>query len=145
MELLQKFLNKSDEIDPENKKEHELNTADRMILINKKTDENFLIETYENLIKTKKFINIEDIHSVDINDYVFDDVEFTHDHYLNNDKGLFYKLDKSSTKIGSLLLKNIFLKPIYDIDVLKNRQDIIKKIYNAKNDIIPILNEIIRI
>jgi DNA mismatch repair protein MutS len=142
MELLQKFLNKSDEIDPENKKEHELNTADRMILINKKTDENFLIETYENLIKTKKFINIEDIHSVDINDYVFDDVEFTHDHYLNNDKGLFYKLDKSSTKIGSLLLKNIFLKPIYDIDVLKNRQDIIKKIYNAKNDIIPILNEI---
>ena len=142
MEILQKYLNQSDNVDPENKKEHELNTSDRMILINKKTDENFLIETYENLIKTKKFMNIENIKNVDINDYVFDDVEFSHDHYLNNDKGLFYKLDKSSTKIGSLLLKNIFLKPIYDIDVLKNRQDIIKKIYNAKNDIIPILNEI---
>ena len=142
MEILQKYLNQSDNVDPESKKEHELNTSDRMILINKKTDEKFLVETYENLIRTKKFMNIENIKNVDINDYVFDDVEFSHDHYLNNDKGLFYKLDKSSTKIGSLLLKNIFLKPIYDIDVLKNRQDIIKKIYNAKNDIIPILNEI---
>ena len=106
MEILQKYLNQSDNIDPESKKEHELNTSDRMILINKKTDEKFLVETYENLIRTKKFIKIENIKNVDINDYVFDDVEFSHDHYLNNDKGLFYKLDKSSTKIGSLLLKS---------------------------------------
>ena len=29
-----------------------------------------------------------------IKDYVFNDVEFLHDHYLNKEKGLFQKLNK---------------------------------------------------
>ena len=40
-------------IEPESKKEHELNNEDRMQLINKKIDDNFLLEIYENLIEKK--------------------------------------------------------------------------------------------
>ena len=140
MDILNTYLNNNDSIDPSNKKEHELNTSDRMYLINKNLDDNFLIETYENLIQKKKFIY--DIKSVEINDYVFNDVEFMQDHYLDDKKGLFGKLNKCQTKMGSLLLKNIFLKPINDLDTLKERQNIIRKISKVKNEIIPLLNEI---
>jgi DNA mismatch repair protein MutS len=138
-DFLKGYLNPID-VDPELKKEIELNTNDRMYLLNKKIDENFLLEIYENLIKNKNYI--EKKNNIDINDYVFNDVEFLHDHYLNNEKGIFQKLNKCKTKIGSLLLKNIFLNPIYNIEVLKERQQLIKKISLVKNDLIPIFDDI---
>ena len=55
MDYLNHFLNPVD-VNPESKKDHELNTNDRMYLINKKIDENFLLEVYENLIKNKNLI-----------------------------------------------------------------------------------------
>jgi len=128
------------ELDPELKKEHELNTNDRMHLINKKLDENFLLEIYNNIIDKKKYIKIE--NNVDINDYVFNDIEFMHDHYLDSKKGIFNKLDTCYTKIGSLILKNILMKPIYDINILKERQKIFQKISFAKKELIPLLNKI---
>jgi len=142
MDIIKNYLNNDNVIDPSLKKEHELNTSDRMHLINKNLDDNFLIETYENLIQKKKYIY--DIKSVEINDYVFNDVEFMQDHYLDNSKGLFGKLNKCQTKMGSLILKNIFLKPISDLEVLKERQNIISKLSapSIKNEIIPLLNEI---
>ena len=138
-DFFKSYLNPVD-TNPELKKEHELNTNDRMYLVNKKIDENFLLEIYENLIKKKNYI--EKNNNIEINDYVFNDVEFLHDHYLNNEKGIFQKLNKCKTKIGSLLLKNIFLNPIHNVEVLKERQLLIKKISNVKNDLLPLLDEI---
>jgi hypothetical protein len=127
-------------IEPELKKEHELNTNDRMHLINKKIDENFISNIYESLIEQKNFI--KNNNDVEINDYVFNDVEFLHDHYLNYSNGIFSKLNKCHTKIGNLLLKNILLKPTSNINTLKDRQNIITKISSAKNELIPLLNKI---
>jgi DNA mismatch repair protein MutS len=138
--IFKKYLSPENDIKPELKKEHELNNNDRMYLINKKLDENFISEIYENLIEKKKLIHNEDI--VNVNDYVYNDVEFLHDHYLNSEHGLFLKLDKCKTKIGSLILKNIFLKPIYDIKILKKRQEIVQNISKFKKDIIILLDEI---
>jgi hypothetical protein len=104
---------------PEEKEEHELNTSDRMSLINKQIDENFLMDTYETFLKRDE-VFMENNHTlVDVNDYVFNDVEFLHDHYLNKEKGLFQKLNKCNSKIGSLILQKIFIKPIHDINILK--------------------------
>jgi DNA mismatch repair protein MutS len=138
--IFKKYLSPENDINPELKKEHELNNNDRMYLINKKLDENFISEIYENLIEKKNLIHNEDI--VDVNDYVYNDVEFLHDHYLNSENGLFLKLDKCKTKIGSLILKNIFLKPIYDVKILKKRQEIVQNISKFKKEIIPLLDEI---
>jgi DNA mismatch repair protein MutS len=131
-----------DKIIPELKKEHELNTNDRMHLINKKLDENFLLEIYDNLILKKKYIGEINETNVSINDYVFNDVEFMQDHYLNNEKSIFSKLNNCKTKIGSLLLKNIFLNPIHDINILKTRQSIFKKMTNIKVQLIPLLDQV---
>ena len=128
----------SEEINPEIKKEHELNTNDRVHLINKQLDENFLIEAFQNLIQKKQYIN----KNIVINDYVFNDVEFLQDHYLNDDKSIFSKLNKCKTKMGSLLLKKIFFNPLCDINILKQRQLIVSKINVIKDDLIPLLDEI---
>ena len=140
LEHIKNYLAKSDDVDPELKKEHELNNNDRMFLINKKIDENFVLEIYDNLIERKKYIKDESI--VDVNDYVFNDVEFLHDHYLDDSKGIFNKLNKCNTKMGGLILKNIFLKPIHDVSILKKRQIIFQKISKIKNRVDPILKEI---
>jgi DNA mismatch repair protein MutS len=137
--IFKKYLS-PEEVSPELKKEHELNTTDRMHLINKKLDESFIKEIYSDLIEKKKYIKNESI--TDVNDYVFNDVEFMQDHYLDSEKGIFSKLDKCKTKIGSLLLKNLLIKPIYDIQILKDRQSIVNKISKVKDELYPILDEI---
>jgi energy-coupling factor transporter ATP-binding protein EcfA2 len=136
---LDNYLNPVD-IKPESKNENELNINDRMYLLNKKMDENFLVEIYENLIDKKNFI--EKTNNININDYVFNDIEFLHDHYLNEEKGVFQKLNKCKTKIGSLLLKKIFLNPIHNVNVLKERQLLFNKISFIKNDLTQMFDEI---
>jgi DNA mismatch repair ATPase MutS len=128
------------EPEPESKKDHELNTSDRMHLINKKIDDTFINEMYIDIIDNKQFINT--LNNIEINDYVYNDVEFLHDHYINEENGIFKKLNKCQTKIGSLLLKNIFLKPIFDTELLKKRQDMIIKISSIKNKLLPLINNI---
>jgi energy-coupling factor transporter ATP-binding protein EcfA2 len=141
MDNIQKYF-MTEDIKPELKKEHELNTSDRVHLINKELDENFLIETYGNLVDKKKYIGQTLEQNVDVNDYVFNDVEFLQDHYLNDAKSIFSKLNKCKTKIGSLLLKKIFLNPIYDINILKIRQSIVKEMSLVKDKLLPLLDEI---
>ena len=138
MEFQKYFI--PEKIDPTTKQDHELNNEDRMNLINKKIDDNFLLETYENLINKKEYIKNK--NNVSVNDYVFNDIEFLQDHYLDDKKSIFSKLNSTNTKIGSLLLKKIFLNPIYDIEILKKRQEIFKKISSVKSQLIPLLNEI---
>ena len=137
--IFKKYLS-PEEISPELKKEHELNTTDRMHLINKKLDESFIKEICSGLIEKKNYIKNECV--TDVNDYVFNDVEFMQDHYLDVDKGIFSKLDKCKTKIGSLLLKNLLIKPIYNTNILKERQSIVNKISKVKDELYPIMDEI---
>ena len=137
---INKFLGAQEKIDPETKKEHELDNNDRMILINKKLDKNFLIETYKNLINKKKYMDYQ--NNVNVNEYVFNDIELLQDHYMNEEKSIFIKLNKCKTQIGSILLQNILLKPIYDIEILNKRQDIIKKISKVCDELNPLLDEI---
>ena len=139
-ELLKNVFRKPENEDPENKKEHELNDNDRMKLINKKMEESFLIETYSNFLQKRNDLNCKGCS--DVNEYVFNDVEFISDHYQNKEKGLFFKINKCKTNIGKLLLEKILTKPIHDINLLKERQEIIKKVIPIKNQLIPIYNKI---
>jgi DNA mismatch repair protein MutS len=136
-DILKKYLSQPPQVSPELKKENELDNNDRMHLISKKLDDAFLQETYDNIINNKKYV-VND-NTVDVNDYVFNDIEFLHDHYLNDEKGIFIKLNKCHTKIGSLILKNILLKPIHNVNVLKDRQNIFNKVSNIKNQLLPLL------
>ena len=131
-DILKKYIN-PDTIKPEAKKEHELNAEDKVYLINKKIDENFLLKRYEDLINKKNYIINNNI--VNINDYVYNDIEFLHDHYLDITKGIFNKLDLCQTKIGSLIFQNILIKPLYDIKVLKSRQVIFQKVESIKEQL----------
>jgi DNA mismatch repair protein MutS len=137
--IFKKYLS-PDEVSPELKKEHELNTNDRMHLINKKIDENFITEIYSGLIEKKKYIKNDS--TTEVNDYVFNDVEFMQDHYLDIDKSIIFKIDKCKTKIGSLLLKNLLLKPIHSTEILKDRQSIVNKISKVKYELHPLLDQI---
>jgi DNA mismatch repair protein MutS len=139
-DYLKNYITPIEKINPELKKEHELDVNDRMFLINKNIDNTFLENTYENMINKKEYILNN--NTVDVNDYVFNDIEFLHDHYLDPTKGIFSKLNKCHTKMGSLILKNILSKPIHDINILKDRQNIIKKIGKVKNSIIPLFTKI---
>ena len=76
--------------------------------LNKLTDKNmeemsFKIIQMTEEIKSQK----QNQNNVDINEYVFNDIEFLQDHYSNSEKSIFSKLDFCNTKIGSLLLKKL--------------------------------------
>jgi len=140
-DLVKKYLFKNEpDIQPELKKEHELSETDRMYIINKKIDESFIHNTYDALINKKKFIY--DNNTVSVNDYVFSDIEFMQDHYSDECKSIFSKVNQCHTKIGSLILKNIFLKPIYDISILKKRQELFQNMISIKNKVQPLLVEL---
>ena len=131
---------KNDEINPEDKKEDELNTNDRMYLMNKQLDNQLISSIYQKLTEQKNLIYDEE--QVQINDYVFNDVELIQDYYASEQKSLFTKLNFCNTKIGSLLLKNILVKPVYDQKTLLNRQSYINKIKNIKQELIPLMKNI---
>ena len=128
------------EISPEEKKEDELNLDDRMYLMSKQIDSNVTNNIYDGLCKRKNLIYQDNL--VQVNDYVFNDVELLHDYYLNENNSLFDKLNNCHTKIGSLLLKNILLKPIHDQQILRSRQEYITKINVIKDQLIPIMQNI---
>ena len=126
-ELLNMFLNKKeDNKNAEEKNENELNLEDRLYLVSKNLDNTIKNELYENILKNKDLIYIQD--ECVINDYVYDDVEFMQDHYNNNDNGLYSKINLCSTKVGSILFKKILTRPINNVDILKKRQEYVKKV-----------------
>jgi len=122
-----------------NKKENELDTNDRIELLMQSMEEHSSLEIYEKILDKKNFIIDK---TVKINDYVFNDVEFLQDHYLNVEKGIFKKLNKCKTKMGSIIFKKILLNPIDDIEILKKRQKMYKNISIIKTKINPLLDEI---
>ena len=139
-ELLNMFIPKKDERKSEEKDENELNLNDRLYLISKNLDNQVKNELYENLIESKNLLFNKD--DCIINDYVYNDVEFMHDHYLDEQNGLYNKINKCSTKVGSILLKKILTKPINNLDILKKRQVYVKKILPISDQLKKYLNEI---
>lgn len=110
----------------EEKTENELNLEDRLYLVSKNLDSKLKSDLYENLIENKNLLFNE--NECLINDYVFNDVEYLHDHYNNIENGLYSKINKCETKVGSILLKKILTKPINNIKLLEKRQEYIKNI-----------------
>jgi len=141
-ELLNVFFKNKNipEVPPEEKKEDELDLDDRMHLMTKQIDDNVTNNIYEGLCKRKNLIYQDNL--VQVNDYVFNDVELLHDYYLNENNSLFDKLNNCHTKLGSLLLKNILLKPIHDYKILLSRQEYVSKINTIKDQLIPIMQNI---
>ena len=139
-ELMNIILNNKNEKKIEEKEENELNLEDRLYLMSQNIDSSIKIQIYNNLIKNKNLL-IEENNS-QINNYVFNDVEFFQDHYSNNEDTLFDKINHCQTKVGSLLLEKIIKKPTYDLSILKKRQDYIKKIQFIYDDLSVLLNKI---
>jgi len=135
-----KLFPSNDTSESELKKEHELNTNDRMYLINKDIDEKNKIEIFSNIVDNKRFYNNN--NNIDINDYVFNDIEFLHDHYLNDANGIFHKINNCKTNMGMILLKKILLNPISDINILRDRQKIISNIKLAKGELVPLIDKL---
>lgn len=125
-DLLNMFLNKKETKKTEEKSENELNLEDRLYLVSKNIDSNNKNDLYESIIENKNLLFTQD--DCLINDYVYNDVEFMSDHYNNIENGLYSKLNKCSTKVGSILFKRILKTPINNISILKKRQEYIKKI-----------------
>ncbi len=127
----------------EEKKEHELDIKDRMTLLNKQMDETFVNETYTHFLNSREHLNTDSNQQlVQVNDYVYDDIEFFQDHYGNSEKGLFGRINRCHTQIGSLLLKRYSKKLFHNIPLLERRQNCIKNISKIHNELVPLLKSI---
>ena len=145
MNHLQKILQPEPlEMKPvESKKEHELTNEDRMYLMNKKLDTELLVTIYTNLMIKKQYMDPpREKFSVDVNEYVFSDIEMLADSYGDLSKSVIAKLDHCKTSMGSLLFRNLIQHPVHDIQLLQSRQNIIRKFANIRADIAPLLEEI---
>ncbi len=142
--ILKQFINKDDvniqTKKPEEKEEKELTSDDRMYLMSKKLDDSFLISSYLEIIKVDSIIF--EHPTVNMNSYVFDDIELLSDHYNDESKSILSKINYTETKMGECALKNILSSPIYDINTLKKRQKLILDIGELKENILPKLKEI---
>ena len=126
---------KTEEIAPEEKKEDELSNEDRMYLMNKQIDHQIISSIYQNLSDKKNLMYNE--HQVSVNEYVYNDVELIQDYQSGDAHSLFTKLNYCKTQIGSLLLKQILVKPVYNKQILLKRQEYVQKIRKAKQQLLP--------
>jgi len=111
---------------PEEKQENELETGDRLHLINKKMQDSFLLETFLDILQQDSIsLSFEGTH---MNQYVIEDIELLGDHFQNEEKGIFSKINHTKTKMGEMILQKILISPIYDIEILKRRQKLIMDI-----------------
>ena len=139
-EILNMMMNKAQPKNVDEKKDHELDFNDRLFLVSKNLDNQLKNSLYENLIENKNLLFTQD--NCLINDYVYNDVEFMHDHYLNEANGIISKMNYCKTKVGSILLKKILVSPINNIEILKNRQLYVKKIIPLLSKIEKLMSEI---
>jgi DNA mismatch repair ATPase MutS len=126
------------------KGDHELNTQERMYLMNKHLDEQILYESLSSLMDLHQhsFIHhMKEGEQVHLNDYVFQDIEMLSDHYGNVDKSIFSTLNYCETQSGKVLFKELILHPIYDIAKLEKRQKLIQSVQKHSGEIHSILRE----
>ena len=125
---------------PEEKEDADLEIEDRLYLVSKSLEDSFLIHTFLDILQNDH-ISISFDKTI-MNEYVIEDIELLSDHYQNEEKGIFSKINRTNTKMGELVLKKILVHPIYDIDLLKRRQKMIMDIGRVSNLIVPKLKEI---
>ncbi len=125
---------------PEEKEDADLEIADRLYLVSKSLEDSFLIHTFLDILQ-HHHISISFDKSM-MNEYVIEDIELLADHFQNEEKGIFSKINHTHTKMGELILKKILVNPIYDIELLKRRQKMIMDIGRVSHLISPKLKEI---
>ncbi len=142
MDLLNNILHQNkNNVDEENvtkKNDHELEVHERMFLMNKSLDSQIMYESLYNImnINHHSFIHhLKDNQKVMLNDYVFQDIEMLSDHFGNEEKSIFYILNKCETQSGKIMLKELILNPICDTEMLTKRQELIKTLYNHNDKI----------
>ena len=124
-----------------NKKEKDLSINDRLnFLENKNKNYNDLLY---NLIIDQNIIS----NKINIKNRVYQDIEFFNDKN-NNDLSIFSKINYTKTTMGKIYLQLILENPIDNINILKERQNLLldyKKIIDKNKFIIHNLNEIKKI
>ncbi len=140
MGLLPQQPKKENPKKPEEKDDTDLEIEDRLYLVSKKLEDTFLMDIFLDILKTDN-ISIQFEKSI-MNSYVIEDIELFGDHYNNHDKGIFSKINRTKTKMGEFVLKQILSNPIYDIEILKRRQKMILDIGRLHREIQPKLVQI---
>ncbi len=131
--LIESFMASSEAVDEtvDTKHDHELNVSERMFLMNKHLDEQILYESLNSLMNVNRHSRIHHLtnaQKVQLNDYVFQDIELLSDHYGNESKSIFSVLDQCETQSGRVILKELILHPICDVSILEERQKMIQMI-----------------
>ncbi len=134
------FQNEDSNKKPEEKDDADLEIEDRLYLVSKSLEDTFLVHTFLDILQSDH-ISIP-IEKTMINEYVIEDIELLSDHYQNEEKGIFSKINLTQTKMGELVLKKILVHPIYDIDILKRRQKMIMDVGRVSKEIMPKLIQI---
>ena len=118
----------------EEKNDNELTIEDRLYHLNITTENNEIIKQIINLKHNENKINI--------NTRVFNDLEFFTNH--NNDTKthttIYDKINNTKTAMGDLVFQNILNNPIKDIDVLTNRQELLKSYIDISANDLTIIN-----
>ena len=110
------------------KNEDELTLEDRLQLINEdKTSKN-------NIISALLQIKIKNKSPVDINNRIFNDLEFFIDNNNETDGSIYNKINNTKTEFGNCYLKSILEKPTYDTLILKERQELQQQFSKLSND-----------
>lgn len=127
----------------DNKNDNDLTIDERLQKIENKetsTQNHKIISEIMNISFQDKVINI--------NNRVYNDLEFFSEHtYKNNDeKTIYSKINNTKTNMGNIYLKNILENPIENINILKNRQKLLKNYMeiedNNKKDLNNLLDDI---
>ena len=139
MEYLFDFIkgnnNSSNQKNIYEKKEEELTLEDRLQLIQEdKSSKN-------NIISTLLKIEIDNKSPVDINNRIFNDLEFFIDNNNGTDGSIYNKINNTKTEFGNCYLKLVLENPTYDMDVLKGRQLLQQKFKELGKDKINEINK----
>ena len=106
------------------KKEEELTLDDRLQLIQESD------KSKDDIISTLLQIKINNKEDVDINNRIFNDLEFFVDNNNQDVNTIYSKVNNTITEFGNCYLKSILEKPTYDINILEARQNIQNNYFN---------------
>ena len=142
MDILHNILNQNknsiNEEEVTKKHDHELEVNERMFLMNKSLDSQIIYESLYNLMNINHHsftYHLKENQKVMLNNYVFQDIEMLSDHFGNEEKSIFYILNKCETQSGKIMLKELILNPICDTQMLTKRQELIKSLYKHNDKI----------
>ena len=126
---------KKKEINIYDKKEEELTLEDRLKLIETNTVK------YKDIFNTLLDLDFKNKQIVKINDRVFTDLEFFMDNNNETSNSIYKKIDNTITELGNNYLKCTLETPIFNIKLLKKRQNIQKQYIKLGDEKIKLIEE----